>query len=169
MAMNIKHKKAEKLADEISRLTGESKTAAVLRALEERRERLALGLSGTQRMAQALDYLEKEIWPNIPRKLLGRRLSKKERERILGYGDATGVLLRFFEETGIQIVSFTTLHWQRAVEAYARFGKGRHPAGLNFGDCMTYATALSLASRFSAAAMTSAKPILSLFSAVISR
>ena len=55
--------------------------------------------------------------------------------------DATGVLLRFFEETGIQIVPFTTLHWQRAVEAYVRFGKGRHPAGLNFGDCMTYATA----------------------------
>ncbi|HKS21172.1 MAG TPA: type II toxin-antitoxin system VapB family antitoxin [Thermoanaerobaculia bacterium] len=86
MAMNIKHDRAEQLADEISRLTGESKTAAVLRALEERRERLALGLSGAQRMAQALDYLEKEIWPTIPRKLLGRRLSKKERERILGYG-----------------------------------------------------------------------------------
>jgi ribonuclease VapC len=55
--------------------------------------------------------------------------------------DATGVLLRFFEETGIQIIPFTTIHWQRAVEAYARFGKGRHPAALNFGDCMTYATA----------------------------
>ena len=36
---------------------------------------------------------------------------------------------------------FTDLHWQRAVDAYAHFGKGRHPAGLNFGDCMTYATA----------------------------
>ncbi|HKS21171.1 MAG TPA: type II toxin-antitoxin system VapC family toxin [Thermoanaerobaculia bacterium] len=55
--------------------------------------------------------------------------------------DATGSLLRFFEETGIQIVPFTTLHWQRAVEVFARFGKGRHSAGLNFGDCMTYATA----------------------------
>ncbi|HEV2719878.1 MAG TPA: type II toxin-antitoxin system VapB family antitoxin [Thermoanaerobaculia bacterium] len=86
MAMNIKHDRAEQLAEEISRLTGESKTAAVLRALEERRERLALASSGTQRMAQALDYLEREIWPDIPRKLLGRRLTKKERERILGYG-----------------------------------------------------------------------------------
>ncbi|HEV2719877.1 MAG TPA: type II toxin-antitoxin system VapC family toxin [Thermoanaerobaculia bacterium] len=55
--------------------------------------------------------------------------------------DATGMLLRFFGETGIEIVPFTTRHWQRAIEAFARFGKGRHPAGLNFGDCMTYATA----------------------------
>lgn len=54
--------------------------------------------------------------------------------------NATGSLLRFFEETGIEIVPFTNLHWQRAIDAYARFGKGRHPAGLNFGDCMTYAT-----------------------------
>jgi len=55
--------------------------------------------------------------------------------------NATEALLRFFDESGIEIVPFTALHWQRAVEAYARFGKGRHPAALNFGDCMTYATA----------------------------
>lgn len=55
--------------------------------------------------------------------------------------NATGSLLRFFRETGIEIVPFTDLHWQRAIDAYARFGKGRHPAALNFGDCMTYATA----------------------------
>ena len=55
--------------------------------------------------------------------------------------NATGSLLRFFQETGVEIVSFTDLHWQRAIDAYARFGKGRHPAALNFGDCMTYATA----------------------------
>ena len=55
--------------------------------------------------------------------------------------NATGSLLRFFEETGIEIVPFTNLHWQRAIDAFSRFGKGRHPAALNFGDCMTYATA----------------------------
>ena len=55
--------------------------------------------------------------------------------------NATGVLLRFFEETGVEVIPFTTRHWQRAIDAYARFGKGRHPAGLTFGDCMTYATA----------------------------
>jgi ribonuclease VapC len=54
---------------------------------------------------------------------------------------ATGSLLRFFQETRIRILPFTDLHWQRAIDAYTRFGKGRHPAALNFGDCMTYATA----------------------------
>ncbi len=28
-----------------------------------------------------------------------------------------------------------------AISAFARFGKGRHPAGLNFGDCFAYACA----------------------------
>jgi antitoxin VapB len=86
MAMNIKNEKVERLAEELAHMTGESKTAAILRALEERRERVALGPSGKRRMAQALDFLEKEIWPNIPRKLLGRRVTRRERERILGYG-----------------------------------------------------------------------------------
>ncbi|GJE29612.1 type II toxin-antitoxin system VapC family toxin [Methylobacterium organophilum] len=31
-----------------------------------------------------------------------------------------------------------------AADAFARFGKGRHPAGLNFGDCFSYALAKSL-------------------------
>jgi ribonuclease VapC len=32
-------------------------------------------------------------------------------------------------------------HARAATGAWRRFGKGRHPAGLNFGDCFTYATA----------------------------
>jgi len=84
--MNIKNDKVEQLAAELAHITGETKTAAILRALEERRERIALGASGKPRLAQALDFLEREIWPNIPRNLLGRRVTKQERERILGYG-----------------------------------------------------------------------------------
>lgn len=86
MAMNIKNDKVERLAAELAQLTGETKTAAILRALEERRDRMALGPSGKPRLAQVLDFLDREIWPNIPRKLLGRRVTKSERERILGYG-----------------------------------------------------------------------------------
>jgi antitoxin VapB len=86
MGMNIKNDKVERLADELAHMTGESKTATILRALEERRERLALGPSGKRRLARALDFLEREIWPNIPAGLLGRRITKTERERILGYG-----------------------------------------------------------------------------------
>jgi antitoxin VapB len=86
MAMNIKNDKVERLAEELAQMTGESKTAAILRALEERTERIALRPSGKRRLAQALDFLEREIWPHIPRKLQGRRVTKRERERILGYG-----------------------------------------------------------------------------------
>ena len=86
MALNIKNDKVERLAEEISQMTGETKTAAILRALEERKQRLALGTSGEGRLAQTLDFLEKEVWPNIPSKFLGRRVTKKEREEILGYG-----------------------------------------------------------------------------------
>lgn len=51
------------------------------------------------------------------------------------------VLARFLEEGGVTIVPFGEEHWRAAVVAYAQFGKGRHPAGLNFGDCLTYAVA----------------------------
>ncbi|HYU26402.1 MAG TPA: hypothetical protein VEO74_14430 [Thermoanaerobaculia bacterium] len=44
----------------------------------------AASLTSEQRLARVLDFLEKESWPSVPRKLLSRRLSKKERERILG-------------------------------------------------------------------------------------
>jgi len=88
MALNIKNEKVERLAEELAHITGESKTAAILRALEERRDRIVREPSGRRRLAQALDFLEKEIWPNIPPRLLGRRATKSERERILGYGKA---------------------------------------------------------------------------------
>ena len=55
--------------------------------------------------------------------------------------DATGLLGRLVQEFGIAEVPFGDAHWREAVRAYARFGRGRHPAGLNFGDCLSYATA----------------------------
>ena len=48
---------------------------------------------------------------------------------------------RLMQELEIQPVPFGELHWETALDAFARYGKGRHPAGLNFGDCMSYATA----------------------------
>ena len=54
---------------------------------------------------------------------------------------ASSVLSRLLQESGITTIPFAEEHWQVAVEAYARFGKGRHAAGLNFGDCLTYAVA----------------------------
>lgn len=55
--------------------------------------------------------------------------------------DARTLLTAFVREAGITVVPFVEEHARAAVEAFAKFGKGRHPAGLNFGDCMTYAVA----------------------------
>jgi ribonuclease VapC len=43
----------------------------------------------------------------------------------------------------IQIVSFDEQQCLLAIAAFERFGKGRHQAGLNFGDCCSYALAMS--------------------------
>lgn len=55
--------------------------------------------------------------------------------------DARGMLTRFAHEGAIATIPFTDAHFGAAIEAWLRFGKGRHPAALNFGDCLAYATA----------------------------
>ena len=51
------------------------------------------------------------------------------------------LLARFVQESRSSVIPFGHEHWGVAVEAFLRFGKGRHTAALNFGDCLTYATA----------------------------
>jgi ribonuclease VapC len=55
--------------------------------------------------------------------------------------DSRGLLERLLDELAIEELPFGEIHWREAVDAFRRFGKGRHPAGLNFGDCLTYAAA----------------------------
>jgi ribonuclease VapC len=55
--------------------------------------------------------------------------------------DVRSLLGRFLAESGIVEIPFGDAHWSVAIDAYARYGKGKHRAGLNFGDCLTYATA----------------------------
>jgi|SRR5215472_10253050 len=57
-------------------------------------------------------------------------------------GDAGRIdLERFLERGHIEVVSVTAQHAHLAVDAFRRFGKGRHRAGLNIGDCFSYALA----------------------------
>jgi len=56
--------------------------------------------------------------------------------------DASVVLVELLTAAEAVVIEFGERHWRVAVSAWGRFGKGRHPAGLNFGDCLTYATAL---------------------------
>src|SRR5690242_18388997 len=48
---------------------------------------------------------------------------------------------RFIRVSGIEIAPVTREQAELARAAYRDFGKGRHPAGLNFGDCLSYALA----------------------------
>jgi ribonuclease VapC len=49
----------------------------------------------------------------------------------------------FMRRAGIVIEPVTEEHALLARQAYADFGKGRHAAGLNFGDCFSYALAIA--------------------------
>jgi ribonuclease VapC len=55
--------------------------------------------------------------------------------------DARGKLARFLDELNITVMPFTEVHYGTAIGAWLKYGKGRHPASLNFGDCITYAIA----------------------------
>ena len=61
------------------------------------------------------------------------------------YGDSgEGELDLLLQRLRAEIVSVTIRHAELARSAFRRFGKGRHAAGLNFGDCFAYALTVSL-------------------------
>ena len=51
------------------------------------------------------------------------------------------LLERFLELTGAEVAPVTAEQAKHACDAFRRWGKGRHPAGLNFGDVFPYALA----------------------------
>jgi antitoxin VapB len=86
MALSIRNSEVEALVETLARMTGESKTEVVRRALAERLERLSLQLGNRERGSDFLRFLEEEVWPKAPPGQLGRRLSREEEDEILGYG-----------------------------------------------------------------------------------
>ena len=55
--------------------------------------------------------------------------------------DARGLLAHFIREAGVTVIPFTEVHVELALEAWLKYGKGRHSAALNLGDCLAYAVA----------------------------
>jgi antitoxin VapB len=84
MALTLKNPEVERLAEELARLTGETKTEAIRKALLERKERLALVQHPNKE--DILEFLEREVWPKLPPGSLGKAPSKVEQEEILGFG-----------------------------------------------------------------------------------
>lgn len=81
------------------------------------------------RTMSAATYLE------VSMVLLGRRATS-----LAIFGD----LDRLMARSRIAVEPVTELDASAARDAFAKFGKGRHKAGLNFGDCFTYALARRL-------------------------
>ena len=55
---------------------------------------------------------------------------------------AAGEVEALVHELGVGVAPFGEREWHAAVEAFLRFGRGRHKAALNFGDCLAYASAI---------------------------
>jgi len=55
--------------------------------------------------------------------------------------DAGELLADLVTAADAVVIEFGPGHWQEAVSAWWRFGKSRHPASLNLGDCFAYAAA----------------------------
>lgn len=85
VALNLKNDEVERLATEVARMTGESKTEAIRRALDERKRRLK-GSASDRRRARVIHFLEKTVWPTLPEGEFGRRLTRDEENDILGIG-----------------------------------------------------------------------------------
>ena len=77
MALNIKNAQVEDLATEIAELTGETKTEAIRRALEERRQRLSFQVVRESRADELRSFLEREVWSVIRARSASRRLSTR--------------------------------------------------------------------------------------------
>ncbi|PWL16421.1 PIN domain nuclease [Falsochrobactrum shanghaiense] len=58
-----------------------------------------------------------------------------------GFANAAAIVDQLTELPNVTAVAFDQAHYRAAERAFERFGKGRHPAGLNMGDCFSYAVA----------------------------
>ena len=87
---------------------------------------------------KAIDAADRRITSPVVRLesciVLSRRLDFSPQAAEVQYG-------RFLEEAKIAEVELTDAIGLAAVACFARFGKGRHPARLNFADCLSYACA----------------------------
>ncbi len=58
-----------------------------------------------------------------------------------GFSNPGDIVTRLVSAPNITAIAFDQNHFQAAERALERYGKGRHPASLNMGDCFSYAVA----------------------------
>ena len=84
--MNIKNREVEALATEVASLARETKTEAIRKALLERRARIQAQAGSIRGRRGLRQYLESNVWPLVPEEEIGRVLTRKQEDEILGYG-----------------------------------------------------------------------------------
>lgn len=85
MALNLKNAEVAQLAAEVAALANESKTEAIRRALLERKARLTSAGRSQKRSERAASVLA-AFRADLPKELLGKRLTRAEEDEILGFG-----------------------------------------------------------------------------------
>ena len=85
MGLNIKNAEVERLIAEVAAATGESKTEAVRKAMEERRARLGLPTLG-ERVRRVTERLERDVWSRLSPDVRGKPIPQEEQDEVLGYG-----------------------------------------------------------------------------------
>jgi ribonuclease VapC len=90
---------------------------------------------GAERLLDAFASAERKIMSAVNR--LEAEIVMAARK-----GDpGSAALARFMAEADIEVIAFDSGQSEIALDAWRRFGKGRHPAALNMGDCAAYALA----------------------------
>jgi ribonuclease VapC len=88
--------------------------------------------------------LDKSQQPRTSAVALYEAILGLARSRRLSVGEAANAVDQFLDRTGAEIIPITGEIGRVAIEAFEHFGRGRHPARLNMGDCFAYACARAL-------------------------
>jgi ribonuclease VapC len=96
---------------------------------------VVFGEPGSEEIARHLEEAAERLMPAAIRVELGIVIEA----RLWPAGQ--DVVDRFLRDARIEVVPVDEDLANRAMSGWRRYGKGRHPAGLNFGDCFTYALA----------------------------
>lgn len=95
---------------------------------------IALGEPEAEHVAELMGNAE-ELGIGAPTLFECLMLAEARRER------GAAVIEELLAEFEVEVLPFGPDEVEAAYAAWYRFGRGRHPAGLNFGDCMSYAAA----------------------------
>jgi len=86
MALRIKNVEVLRLAEELAKLSGVSKTEAIRHALMDRKDRISTAGSGPVQEDRLRQFLELRVWPLIPEDAR-QTWSKDNEDAALGYGE----------------------------------------------------------------------------------